>query len=124
MPNTLVNLKIKKTYNMDKNTRNELIINVNYIKSVNFDSGEMLNFAPSNYTNKFLYDELEIGNLYYQRPLLKIATECETITLSFTDDAPASELYAQLKAKLSSGTERPFFGIDINSPLYRVAHTL
>ena len=109
---------------MDKNTRNELIINVNYIKSVNFDSGGMLNFAPSNYTNKFLYDELEIGNLYYQRPLLKIATECETITLSFTDDAPASELYAQLKAKLSSGTERPFFWIDTNSPLYRVAHIL
>lgn len=109
---------------MDKNTRNELIINVNYIKSVNFDSGEMLNFAPSNYTNKFLYDELEIGDLYYQRPLMKITTEDEKITLSFADDAPAIEMYVQLKAKLSSGTEHPFFWIDLNSPLYRVAHTL
>lgn len=109
---------------MKKETRNEVIINVNYIKSINFDGGEILNFAPSNYTNTFLYDELEMGELYYQRPLMKITTETECITLSFADDAPAIEMYTQLRAKLSSGTDHSFFWIDINSPLYRVAHTL
>jgi hypothetical protein len=103
------------------NTKNELILNVNYIKSVNFDNGQMLDFTPDNYTDKFLYDE--IGGQFYKRPLLKIATECETITLSFVDNVPAEQTYADLKKKLSS-TERPFFLIDLNSTLYRVAHTL
>ena len=73
-----------------------------YIKSVNFNGGKMLNFAPSNFSNKFLYDEIEIGERYYQRPLMKITTETKCITLSFEDDAPANEMYAQLRAKLSS----------------------
>lgn len=109
---------------MRTNTINELIINVNYIKNVNFDSGEMLDFAPMGYENKFLYDELELCQKYYQRPLMKIATENETITLSFTDNTPANKMYAELKKRMSSTTERPFLVIDLNSPLYRVANTL
>ena len=109
---------------MKKETRNELIINVNYIKSVNFDGGEILDFAPIGYENTFLYDELELCQKYYQRPLMKIATENETITLSFTDNTPANKMYAELKKRMASTTERPFLVIDLNSPLYRVAHTL
>lgn len=107
---------------MEKETRNELIINVNYIKSINYDGGKMLDFVPSEYDNKYRFDA--IGEQYYQRPLMKITTEDEKITLSFADDAPAMEMYVQLRAKLSSGTEHPFFWIDLNSPLYRVAHIL
>ena len=112
-----------KTINyLRQEAKNELIINVNYIKSVNFNGSEILNFVPSEYSNTFLFDC--IGKQYYQRPLMKITTENETITLSFEDDAPALEMYAKLREKMCSTSERPFFYIDINSSLYRVAHTL
>jgi len=43
---------------MEKETRNELIINVNYIKSINYDGGMMLDFIPSEYDNKYRYDAI------------------------------------------------------------------
>lgn len=106
---------------MNTETRNELIINVNYIKSINYDGGTMLDFVPSEYNNHFRYDE--IGEQYYQRPLMKITTESETFTLSFADDSTALEYYMKLRGKLSS-SESPFYCIDLNSPLYRVAYFL
>lgn len=48
---------------MKTGTRNEFIINLNYIKSVNFDDGKMLDFMSNAHTNVFLYDE--IGEQYY-----------------------------------------------------------
>ena len=105
-----------------KETRNELIINVNYIKSLTFSGGQMLDYIPMEFENKFLFDK--VGEQYYQRPLLKIVTESESITLSFEDGGDAWNIYADLKEKLSSDAGRAFFPIDLNSKLYRVAHTL
>ena len=105
-----------------KETLDELIINVNYIKSINFSSGEMLDYTPMEFENKFLFDR--IGEQYFQRPLLKIVTESDSIILSFEEDSDARKTYADIKAKLSCDAGRAFFAIDLNSKLYRVAHTL